>query len=93
MIEKNIPVAEIKSRLSEYLAVSHYEGKRFIITKRGKPFAAIVSMADLNSLKQLDEKKGLAEIAGEWEHFDEISYSIEELYTNREKGGHRDVPF
>ena len=93
MSEKNVPVAEIKARLSEYLAVSHNEKKRIIITKRGKPFAAIVSMEDLKSIRQLEEKRGLAEIAGKWEGFNEIADSIEEVYSSRSKDRHRDVSF
>ena len=84
MNDKEVPVAEIKSHLSEYLAVSHREGKRIIITKRGKPFAAIISIDDLANLEQLDEKQGLAEIAGKWEHFDEIASSIEDAYHLRQ---------
>ncbi len=88
---KEVPVAEIKSHLSEYLAISHNEGKRIIITKRGKPFAAIISIDDLQNLEQLDEKQGLAEIAGKWEHFDEIASSIENVYQSRNKDEHRNV--
>ena len=91
MPAQEVPVAEIKSHLSEYLAVSHREGKRILITKRGKPFAAIVPLGDLKNLEHLDVKKSLAEIAGKWEHFDELASSIEEIYENRSKSDHRDV--
>lgn len=88
---KEVPVAEIKSHLSEYLAISHNEGKRIIITKRGKPFVAIISTDDLSKLEQLDERQGLAEIAEKWEHFDEIAASIKEVYKNRSNDEDRHV--
>ena len=91
MNKEEVPVAEIKAHLSEYLAISHKESKRIIITKRGKPFAAIISIEDLQNLEQLDEKKGLAEIAGKWEHFDEVAPLVEEVYKNRGKDEHRNV--
>lgn len=91
MDDKIVPVAEVKSHLSEYLTISHTEGIRIVITKRGKPFAAIVSIADLKNLEQFDEKKGLADIAGKWDHFDEISQAIEEVYKNRKKDKQRHV--
>jgi prevent-host-death family protein len=75
MSKEEVSVAKIKAHLSEYLSISHRESKRIIITKRGKPFAAIISIEDLESLEQLDERKGLAEIAGKWEHFDEVASS------------------
>ena len=91
MSNEHVPVAEVKAHLSEYLAISHKESKRIIITKRGKPFVAIISIDDLHNLEQLDEKKGLAEIAGKWEHFDEVASRIEEIYKNRGKDEHRNV--
>ncbi len=86
-----VTVAEIKSHLSEYLSISHNQGKRFVITKRGKPFAAIVSMSDLQNLEQIDEKQGLYEIAGKWEHFDEIASSVQDIYQNRNNDENRHV--
>jgi prevent-host-death family protein len=93
MEHKVIPVAEAKTHLSEYLTISYKEGIRIVITKRGKPFAALVSIKDLKNLEQADEKKGLAEIAGKWDHFNEISQAIEEVYNNRKKDQQRHVSF
>lgn len=91
MIDQVVSVAEIKARLSEYLTVSHNQEKRIIITKRGKPFAAIISMADLKNLEQHDEKEGLANIAGKWEHFEEVAPAIEEAYMSRSRDKFRNV--
>lgn len=42
--------AEVKARLSEFLGRVRHGGERVIITRRGKPVAAIVSMDDLRRL-------------------------------------------
>ena len=93
MSNKEVSVAEVKSHLSEYLTISYKNGIRIIITKRGKPYAAIVNIDDLHKLEQQDDKKGLAEIAGKWENFEEIAPIIEEIYQNRNKDEHRNVSF
>jgi prevent-host-death family protein len=93
MKNKVIPVAEAKTHLSEYLTISYKEGIRIVITKRGKPFAALVSIQDLKNLEQADVKNGLAEIAGKWDHFDEISPGIDDIYTSRQEDTHRNSPF
>ena len=93
MNSQEVPMAEIKSHLSEFLAVSHKEGKRIIVTKRGKPYAAIISIDDLTNLEQMDEKQSLAEIAGKWGHFNEIAPSIEQVYRSRSEDKQRHVSF
>lgn len=42
-----VSVANAKSRLSELLAKSAYGHERFVITRRNKPIAALVSLDDL----------------------------------------------
>jgi prevent-host-death family protein len=92
MKDRAISVAEAKSRLSEYLVISHQQEERIIITKRGKPFAAIIGMNDLENLKQIDEKSGLTEIIGKWKDFDDIAGDVEQLFESRSKDKGRDVP-
>lgn len=90
-MQEAVSVADAKSHFSEYLVISHTEGKRIIITKRGKPFAAIVGLEDLNNLRHLDEREGLAQIIGKWQSFEEIAPSIEEAFKNRYRDEHRHV--
>jgi prevent-host-death family protein len=91
MALKEVAIAEVKSRLSEYAARSAFGGERIVITRRGKPLAALVSLNDLADLEQLDKKAGLASVIGKWEDFEEIELSVAEAVAERYQGGERDV--
>ena len=87
-----VSIVEVKSRLSEIVAKSAYNQERYIITKRNKPVAALVSIEDLMILEQHQEKAGLAEIAGKWKNFDEVAEALNDLSGLRTSGGSgRDV--
>jgi len=92
MVKKEAPVADVKARLSEYLSLSSSQRIRIVITRRGKPVAALVSIEDLQILSQVEQRKGLAEIAGKWEHFEDVSKSIQNAYRERGLNDHRHVP-
>lgn len=82
-----ISVAKAKSHISELIVKSQYSHDRFIITKRNKPVAAIVTLDDLHAIEQQEERYGLAQIAGKWPEFEELSASIEDLEKLRAQGG------
>ena len=82
-----ISIVEAKSHLSELIAKSAYNHERFVITKRNKPVAALVSIEDLEVLKQHQERQGLAAIVGNWQGFDEIADQMGELRELRSSGG------
>ena len=87
-----VSIAEIKSRLSEFIAKSAYTNEKIIITRRNKPVAALVSMDDLRKIEQYSERKGLAAVAGKWKDFEEVSDILEDIESIREDGGRgRDV--
>ena len=87
-----ISVANAKSHISELIAKSQYTHERFIITKRDKPVAALVSLDDLKILEQYEEKQGLASIAGKWKDFDEVIDGMGSIDVLRSEGGKgRDV--
>ena len=87
-----ISVANAKSRISELIAKSQFSHERFIITKRDKPVAAIVSLEDLKILEQYEEKQGLAAVAGKWKGFEEVTEAMGDIETLRANGGKgRDV--
>ncbi|MEA2109400.1 MAG: type II toxin-antitoxin system Phd/YefM family antitoxin [Pseudomonadota bacterium] len=89
-----VSVANAKSHLSELIAKSSYAHERFIITRRNKPVAALVSLNDLKLIEQYEERQGLASIAGKWRGFEEVSESLEDLQQLRRKGGSgRNVSF
>ena len=92
MLATSISVAKAKSHISELIAKSQFSHERFIITKRDKPVAALVSLDDLKILEQYEEKQGLASIVGKWQGFDEVADAMGKIETLRQSGGKgRDV--
>lgn len=45
---KDISVAEVKRHFADVLGAVHYQDKRFIIERNGKPMAALVPLRDLD---------------------------------------------
>ena len=80
-------IAEIKSRLSDYVSKSRYNKERFVIAKRNQPAAALVSSEDLLKIEKFDNVGGLSETIGKWDCFDEISESLKEITLLRNQGG------
>jgi prevent-host-death family protein len=91
MIKREAPVAEVKARLSEYVSLSASRGDRIVITRRGKPVAALVSLEDLQSLSQAEKRKGLSALIDRWEDFEDIVGSVERIYQSRRHDGYQDV--
>lgn len=89
-----VSVANAKSHLSELIAKSSCAHERFVITRRNKPVAALVSLNDLQIIEQHEERQGLASIAGKWKGFEEVADSLDDLQQLRLNGGSgRDVSF
>ena len=86
-MEITVSIAEIKSRLSDYIARSVHRHERIIITRRNRPVAALVSIDDLRKLEQSEERQGLAGVIGKWKGFEEITESLKDIGSIRKKGG------
>ncbi|MCP4753681.1 MAG: type II toxin-antitoxin system Phd/YefM family antitoxin [Proteobacteria bacterium] len=86
-MNQTVSIAEIKSRLSDYVAKSDFKGDRFIITKRNKPVAALVSIDDLQAIEQQEEKEGLISAVGKWKDFQEMEKILEDVFSSRKSGG------
>ena len=87
-----VSVVDVKSHLSEFLARSAHSHERFIITRRNKPVAALVSIDDLRIIEQHEERQGLAAVAGRWPEFDEVAEAMGNISQLRRQGGEsRDV--
>jgi prevent-host-death family protein len=82
-----ISVADAKSHFSELVARSAHSHERFIITRRDKPVAALVSLDDLKILEQHQERQGLAAVAGKWPDFAEAADGIGDIDELRKQGG------
>ncbi len=92
MTTTSVSVAKAKSHISELIAKSQYSHERFIITKRDKSVAALVSLDDLAILEQHQEHQGLAAISGKWQGFNEVADAMGDIDTLRASGGKgRDV--
>lgn len=82
-----VSVAEAKSHLSELIAKSAHGKERFVITRRNRPVAALVSLEDLRILEQHQQREGLAAVAGKWQDFDELDKAMGDLAELRPAGG------
>ncbi len=53
----NVSVAEARERFSEIIALVAYKGERFVVERKGKPMAALVSLEDLALLEQTENSR------------------------------------
>src|SRR6266508_394904 len=51
-VSEQMPLADVKNRLSEVVDRLEREHGRVVITKHGRPAAVVLSMADLEGLEQ-----------------------------------------
>ncbi len=51
-VEPQMPLKDVKNRLSEVVDQVEREHDRVVITKHGRPAAVVVSIADLESLEE-----------------------------------------
>ncbi len=85
-------VADAKKNLSELMSRAAYNNERFLIQRRGKPMAALVSVEDLARLeKDTAAPKGLLAAVGALADFDGLDSMIEEIYRQREQAQDRPV--
>jgi len=88
-----VSIAEAKSNFSEYISRTAFSNEKIIITKRGKPIAALVSIDDINKIYSKKETEGLIKAVGKWKNFDEIEPEIEKIFKKRSEEKSRDVSF
>jgi len=72
---KTLTTAEAKARFSEALREAA-NGDPVVITRHGRPVAALVRAEDLRTLERLraaGPEGGLASVAGGWEESDELA--------------------
>ena len=88
---ERVSAAKAKAQLSMLITEVAYGGKRFIIERRGKALAALISVEELERLEQSQELPGQADwtlaLVGAWSVLtnEEIDSLIEEVYSSREK--------
>jgi prevent-host-death family protein len=89
-MENNISVAKAKAKFSECIREVE-AGNAVLITRHGKPVAALVSPSDLEHLARLRKagpEKGLASIAGGWENSEELASILDASFRQ----GQRNTP-
>jgi prevent-host-death family protein len=78
-MNKRMSLAEAKATLSECIREVE-AGSPVVITRHGKPVAALVRPGDLEHLERLRKagpESGLAGIAGGWEHSEELAIILD----------------
>ncbi len=97
MVEK-IRATEAKAHLSALMARAGYGGERFVVERRGKPLAALVSVEDLERLEGEREDAssrpmGALALIGVLDEEDEreLDSVLEEVYMERERDTGRPV--
>jgi len=76
MLTKTIPASKAKERFAEHLRRAA-SGETVVITRYGKPVAALVSTEDLERLEETRGKRGgLAQFAGAWDDGDELADDV-----------------
>jgi prevent-host-death family protein len=89
-MNKSVPVAEAKAKFSKCIRQVE-TGPSILITRHGKPVAALVRPNELEHLERLRKAgpgSGLVSIAGGWEGSEELVKILDESL----RIGQRDVP-
>ena len=89
---KVVGVAEVKRHFSEVIGEVSHNGEHFIIERKGKPVAALVSISDLESIEEAGakgEKRGLLAAIGVWDDFEGFEEVIKHIYEKRKKSKER----
>lgn len=91
---KVIGVAEIKKHFSEVMSEISNKKELFIIKRKNKPMAAMVSMDDfmlIDAFKKKTKGNGLLAAIGAWSDFKELDVFVTETYKSREKAKDRKI--
>ena len=79
-VEPQMPLKDVKNRLSEVVDQVEREHDRVVITKHGRPAAVLVSIADLESLEEtldvLSRPKLIAQIRDSLDELDGQSATV-----------------
>lgn len=51
----SLPVSDARARIAEVVGAAQHAGTRTVLTKHGRPVAAVVPIADLDRLRELDD--------------------------------------
>ena len=90
-MNEKMNVAEAKKKFSEILARTAFNGKRFIINRRGKPMAVLIGLEDFAFLEERtnssEKTQGLLATAGALTSFDNFEEIMSDVYRSRGRAG------
>jgi len=81
-----VSLAKAKSSFSEYASRAAYTDEHIIITKRGKPFVALISVKDLEFLEKIKAgtpEDGLLGAIGMAPELEEVAEKAMQVYQRR----------
>jgi len=58
-VDRTVSSTEARKSLSDLIAAAAYASERSVVTRKGKPMAAIVSIEDLEALEALEDMMDL----------------------------------
>jgi prevent-host-death family protein len=96
-VARRVSAAMAKAHLSELMAGVAHQGKRYVIERRGKPVAALVSVGELEKLElesaASDRPLGALALAGAWREVEEDEFEriLDDIYRERERDTGRQV--
>ena len=96
---KRISAAKAKAQFSSLLAEVAYGEQPILIERRGKPFAALVSVDDLKQIEQYRTTSarphGALALVGAWQDVEDADMDglIIDIYAQREQDTDRPVEF
>lgn len=94
---RRISAAQAKAHLSDLMARVAHAGEQFLIERRGKPVAALVSVDDLERLEQgralSDRPQGALALVGAWREVDDrdLDAIVRDIYAERSRDTGRPV--
>ncbi len=94
---KRISTTEAKAHFSALVARVAYGGEHYVIERRGKALAALVSVDELERLEQLgapSRPRGALALVGAWREVEEqdLDALIADIYAQRVRDTGRAVP-
>jgi prevent-host-death family protein len=96
-MSKRISAAQAKAQFSALVARVAYGGEHYVIERRGKPLAALVSVGDLERLEQgratSARPQGALAIVGAWREVDDqdLDALVADIYLERARDTGRPV--
>ncbi len=74
-----ISIADARSSFGDLVNRAHYADERVILEKRGKPVAAVISIADLETLEALENAADIRALQEAKAEDDGTRYTLEEV--------------